>query len=74
MSGYKIVSCLLSIASILIATNCFSNCNRILDLESKMESLEFRLNALLGCQAGLKKEAFHLRKSEVVERKGIQHD
>lgn len=74
MSGYKIVSCLLSIASILIATNCFSNLNRISDLESKMESLEFRLNALFDCQAGLKKENFHLRKSEVVERKGIQHD
>lgn len=74
MSGYKIVSCLLSIASILIATNCFSNRNRILDLESKMESLEFRLNALLGCQTGLKKENFHLRKSEVVESKGTQHD
>lgn len=74
MSGFKIVSCLLSIASILIATNCFSNLNRISDLESKMESLEFRLNALLGCQADLKKENFHLRKSEVVERKGIQHD
>lgn len=74
MSGYKIVSCLLSIASILIATNTIRKANRILDLESKMESLEFRLNALLGCQAGLKKENFHLRKSEVVERKGIQHD
>ena len=74
MSGYKIVSCLLSIASILIATNCFSNRNRILDLESKMESLEFRLNALFDCQADLKKETFHLRKSEVVEREGTQHD
>ena len=46
---------LLSIASILIAINCMSNRNRILDLENKMESFEFRLNALLGCQAGLKK-------------------
>lgn len=74
MIGYKIVSCLLSIASILIAINCMSNHNRISDLESKMESLEFRLNALFGYQTDLKKENFHLRKSEVAEREGTQHD
>ena len=68
------IGILLSIASILIAINCMSNHNRISDLESKMESLEFRLNALFDCQAGLKKEAFHLRKSEAEEREGTQHD
>ena len=68
------IGILLSIASILIAINCISNRNRILDLEREMESFEFRLNALLGYQSGLKKEIFHLRKSEVVEREGTQHD
>lgn len=74
MINIKIALCLLSIAISLVTMNTRSNRNRILDLENKMESFEFRLNALLGCQAGLKKENFHLRKSEVVERKGIQHD
>lgn len=76
------IGILLSIASILIAINCFSNHNRILDLESKMESFEFRLNALLGCQAGLKKEILHLQetKQDNVKlgmseaREGTQHD
>ena len=62
MSGFKIVSCLLSIASILIAINCNSNHKRILDLESKMESFKFRLNAVLGHQAGLKKEILNLQR------------
>ena len=64
MSGFKIVSCLLSIASILIAVNCNSNYKRILDLESEMESFEFRLNAVLGYQAGLKKEILHLKETK----------
>ncbi len=64
MSGFKIVSCLLSIASLLIAINCRSNHNRILDLESKMESFEFRLNAVLGYQSGLKKEILHLQETK----------
>lgn len=68
------IGILLSIASILIAINCISNRNRILDLEREMESFEFRLNALLGYQTDLKKENFHLRKSEVAEREGTQHD
>lgn len=56
MISIKIALCLLSIAISLMTMNTRSNCNKILDLEDRMKDLDYRLNALIRFQSGLKKE------------------
>ena len=56
MINIKIALCLLSIAISLVTMNTGSNRNKILDLEDRMKDLDYRLNALIDFQNGLKKE------------------
>ena len=56
MINIKIALCLLSIAISLVMMITRSNRNKILDLEDRMEDLDYLLNALIDFQNGLKKE------------------